>query len=209
MFIGSGGPVWPTATMLPDGRVLIVANNPPEIYDPTTDTFAPTGPMTDDAYRYGMYWHTATSLTDGTALVAGGNDDWTCAGIANAEVYDPSSGTFKVVGTMSTSRDAHTATLLRDGTVLIAGGGSGGCGIPSKDSVELYDPASASFVFVGRMAQDRSGHTATLLSDGSVLIAGGMFWGPGIDLDRSRGALRSAELYRPAKSGPRARGVRR
>ncbi|MEO8217797.1 MAG: kelch repeat-containing protein [Acidobacteriota bacterium] len=196
----SGGPIWPTANMLPDGRVLLAGENPPEIYDPATETFALSGGMTEGVFQYGMYWHTATSLRDGTVLVSGGNDDWTCGGLANAEIYDPSSGTFKATGKMSTSRDIHTATLLSDGTVLMAGGGSGWCGRSTNRTAELYDPVSGSFEPVGRMAQSRSGHTATLLGNGTVLIAGGTSYWP-------MEVLRSAELYQPAASRPRQRSV--
>src|SRR5256885_2138709 len=53
----SGGPVWPTASLLEDGRVLIVGENPPEIYDPASGTFSITGRMR--YYSYGMFWHAA------------------------------------------------------------------------------------------------------------------------------------------------------
>jgi WD40 repeat protein len=182
-----------TANSLPDGKVLIAGENPPMIYDPTSGTFSTTGTMAESVYHPGVEWHAGTSLRDGTVLITGGNDDGTCGGFANAEIYDPASGTFSVTGKMMTSRDIHTATLLRDGTVLLAGGGEGWCGHPTLDSGEVYDPASRSFVAVGKMTQSRSGHTATLLNDGTVLITGGFSnW--------SAGTARSAELYRPAPS---------
>ena len=185
-----------TATSLPDGKVLIAGENPPMIYDPTSRTFSATGTMAENVYHYGVEWHASTSLSDGTVLITGGNDDGTCGGFANAEIYDPASGTFSVTGKMTTSRDIHTATLLRDGTVLLAGGGEGWCGHPTLDSAEVYDPASRSFVAVGKMTQSRSGHTATLLNDGTVLITGGFSYG-GFSYG-SAGTARSAELYRPA-----------
>ncbi len=197
----AGGPIWPTANTLPDGRVLIAGENPPEIYDPVTETFGLTGRMVETAYHYGMDWHTATSLRNGTVLITGGNDDWTCGGFDSAEIYDPSSGTFSVVGPMTTSRDIHTATLLQDGTVLITGGGEGWCHGSTHDTAELYEPEARSFVAVGKMTHSRSSHTATLLNDGTVLIAGGMSYWP---FD----TLRSAELYRPASTPSRRRGVR-
>lgn len=197
LYPSAGGPVWPTANALPDGKVLIVGENPPEIYDPTNGTFSFTGRMLDPVYQYGMYWHAGTSLTNGTVLVTGGNDDLTCGGFANAEIYDPSSGTFSVVGNMTRSRDIHTATLLRDGTVLLTGGGEGGCSQPTLDSAELYDPRSRSFVAVGRMTRSRSLHTATLLNDGRVLIAGGMSYWP-------FNTTRSAEIYVPDAARRRA-----
>jgi hypothetical protein len=53
---------------------------------------------------------------------------------------------------------------LVSGEVLIAGGGTA--------TAELYDPTSGLFTATGPMSEVRSGHTATLLTDGTVLIAG-------------------------------------
>lgn len=189
----AGGPIWPTASVLPDGRVLIVAENPPELYDPIGGTFSLTGAMAENAYRYGMEWHAATALRDGTVLITGGNDDITCGGFAAAEIYDPSSNTFIPVGPMTVPRDIHGSTLLSDGTVLITGGGDGWCGMPTLDSAELYDPATRSFVLAGHMAQSRTAHTATLLNDGTVLIAGGTTYWPASVATR-------AELYVPPQA---------
>jgi WD40 repeat protein len=125
-----------TANSLPDGKVLIAGENPPMIYDPTSGTFSTTGTMAENEYHSGVEWHASASLRDGTVLITGGNDDGTCGGFANAEIYNPGSGTFSVTGKMTTSRDIHTATLLRDGTVLLAGGGEGWCRHPTLDSAE-------------------------------------------------------------------------
>jgi hypothetical protein len=57
--------------------------------------------------------------------------------------------------------------LLSDGTVLIASGWFAG------PLAQIYDPASESFSRTGDLSIDRHSHTATLLLDGSVLIAGG------------------------------------
>src|SRR5438128_8407368 len=81
----AGGPIWPTANLLRDGRVLIVGENPPEIYDPATENFTITGRLIE--YPYGMDWHASRTLRDGTVLVTGGNDDDTCGGFDFAEIY--------------------------------------------------------------------------------------------------------------------------
>ena len=192
----SGGPVWPTANLLRDGRVLVIGENPSEIYDPSTGSFSVTGMLIGSAYTYGMDWHQATTLRDGTVLVTGGSDDFSCEPFADAELYDPESNTFRSVGTMMEGRVIHTATLLNDGTVLIAGGGDGWCGSSTLDNAEIYVPTTHAFVSAGRMTQSRSAHTATLLNDGSVLLVGGLAYWPFSEKN-------TAELYLPiqARSG--------
>jgi hypothetical protein len=103
-----------------------------------------------------------------------------------------SMGIFTVTGSLATARDAHTATLLLDGRVLIAGGdvSEGRASIPiPTDSAELYDPSTGVFTATGSLVTARFGHTATLLPDGRVLIAGGY---------EDRRPSLSAELYDPS-----------
>jgi WD40 repeat protein len=92
---------------------------------------------------------------------------------------------------MQTARASHSSTLLPDGKVLIAGG-FGGSGTESNPyrSAEIYDPRTGSFQPAGDMTIGRSGHTATLLKNGKLLIAGG--WTGRYNVRRS------AELYDPA-----------
>ncbi len=116
--------------------------------------------------------HAATALADGRVLITGGRDG---AGtiIAIAEIFDPATETSTAVGALVTARVSHTATLLPNGRVLIAGG-TGATGPLS--SAEIFDPANpgAAFrVLSATMGAARAGHTATLLKDGTVLIAGG------------------------------------
>ena len=177
-----------TATLLPDGTVLIaggitssdfdggVSTATAEIYDPSTNTFTPTGSM--HAVRD---LHAATLLSNGKVLVTGGNRT-----APSAEIFDPATGIFSLTGSMAMPRSAHTATLLSNGEVLVAGGAttpqcvqsgiqsgidSGQCGAMAL--IELFDPANGTFTPHGFMHTARLAHTATLLSDGEVLLAGG------------------------------------
>jgi hypothetical protein len=171
----TGPPSFTTATLLPDGRVLLAAYGDgalgSKIYDPSTGEFSLTGPQTGFELR-------ATLLTDGKVLVTGGNDDPGPG--AYAEVYDPSTGIFIITGNMTAPRADHTATLLPDGKTLITGG-STWIGDPNGpmffscclQSAELYDTLSGSFINAGNMVETRSYHTATLLNSGKVLIVGG------------------------------------
>src|SRR5882724_63491 len=116
--------------------------------------------------------HAATVLADGRVLITGGRDG---AGtiVATAEIFDPATETSTAVGALVTARVSHTATLLPNGRVLIAGGIDA---IGSLSSAEIFDPANpgAGFrVLSATMGAVRARHTATLLKDGTVLIAGG------------------------------------
>jgi hypothetical protein len=91
---------------------------------------------------------------------------------------------------METPRVFHAAVALADGRVLIAGGsGKPGFG-GSLASVEIYDPATGKFSPTGSMTSPRSWHSASLLRDGRVLVAGGQN-------DKSSGFLSSADIFDP------------
>ena len=181
-----------TATLLPNGKVLVVGGhgNPTiaELYDPASGTWTATGrPM----IRYHVE-HTATLLPDGRVLVAGGPPNGREIGSPTAELYDPSTGSWTVTGNMVRVRLGHTATLLPDGRVLVAGGSSEG-NSKSTASAEVYDPGSGSWTATGDMVALRiGGWTATLLTDGMVLVVGG-FRSLG-----GNGMLASAELFDPS-----------
>jgi hypothetical protein len=103
----------------------------------------------------------------------------------------PVSGASMNSGTLATSRFGQTATLLTDGRVLVAGGRhcENGICFPVA-SAEIYSPTAGTWNSAGNMTVPRVGHTATLLPDGMVLVAGG---------ENSAGtALASADLYDPA-----------
>jgi hypothetical protein len=151
-----------------------------------TNGWAPTGSM-----AVGRVNHTATLLPNGTVLVAGGlpfsanptgHSAW-----AEAEIYNPATGSWAVTGTMTVARQSHTATLLPNGTVLVAGGVDNNS--VTLASAEIYNPATRTWTVTGSMATARSFPTATLLPSGTVLVAGG---------GNNSGYVASAEIYNPA-----------
>ena len=179
IFSPAGPPVFPrstgvTATRLSDGRVLIAggssAPTKAEIYDPQTGTFSPTGSLNEVHTN-----HTATLLLDGRVLIAGGQDNLAGGQThAVAELYDPETGIFTLTGSLNDHRKLHTATLLPSGKVLITGGNQTTTPgfVISLSSAELYDPTTGTFSFTGSLNVSHPLHTATLLSNDKVLVAG-------------------------------------
>lgn len=101
-----------------------------------------------------------------------------------------------LTGSLQTARNGHTATLLADGRVLAVGGEYDTIGTPQyvyPANAELYDPATNFWTPAGNLAQARSGHTATLLPNGKVLVVGGIY-----RVGDQIGVVATAELYDPA-----------
>jgi hypothetical protein len=122
--------------------------------------------------------HTATAFSDGTVLIAGGQNA-SAAGfsISNTELFDPTSRTFSPgpSDVLPYGRYLHTATPLNGGSqVLVTGGATGVAGgLIATNSAELYDTSGGVYLPLESMNQAREGGTATLLTDGTALIAGG------------------------------------
>ena len=136
--------------------------------------------------------HTATLLQNGQVVVAGGGNSTI---VASAELYDPATGKWILTGSMATARSNHTATLLPNGHVLVVGGlsnGNSGAGTSCATTAELYDPSTAQWTATGSTIRPRGSHTATLLNDGTVLVAGGLCIGGFTYADTS------AEIYNPS-----------
>jgi hypothetical protein len=153
-------PVVSIALLLP---LLLLALRPA-----LAGSFQPTATMS--VTRAG---HTATLLPNGKVLVAGG---WEGGNFANssAELYDFATRHWIGTGSMATNRAYHTATLLENGKVLVAGGQASSAWYSGPlDATELYDPAAGTWTITGHLAISRYAHTATLLADGRVMIAGG------------------------------------
>lgn len=195
-----------TATLLNNGTVLVVGGTTDqyggadtvgqtEIFNPANSSWSIGSPL-----HYPRFFHTATVLANGNVLVSGGmgpnGTNVTPTNVYPAEIYNPSTGTWNVTGSLQTGRSSHTATLLQNGQVLVAGGN-----VPSRflvtGAAELYDPTAGTWSSTAPMPVPLAYHTATLLPDGQVLVAGG---------DSDIGfigtfdyyAVQSSELFDPA-----------
>jgi Kelch motif/Galactose oxidase, central domain len=172
-----------TATLLPDGRVLVVGGqrfdfhdgglfpgrpSSAEIYDPSANRWSSTTPM--GASRLAQ---TTTLLPDGRVLVTGGLDDQG-ATLKSTEIYDAQQDRWISAAPMAEARSGHVATLMANGDVLVAGGlGEEPSGLTiSLTSAEICDPRTNLWVSVASMAEFRVGVTATLVQSGMVLVVG-------------------------------------
>ena len=167
-----------TATLLADGRVLITGGqnqtqttDTAEIYDPATGSFSLTTPM-----MYSAVCQQSVLLNSGQALVVGGAPD---AANANPELFNPQTASFSSAGSLQGIAGENTcagevATVLADGKVLL---------VFEFGTAQIYDPATQTFTPTAGMLGDYYDDglpTATLLADGTVLVAGG-YWDGGVN----------------------------
>ncbi|CAF5034708.1 unnamed protein product, partial [Rotaria sp. Silwood1] len=199
------GRFYHTASVLANGKVLVAGGNgydangyrsylsSSELYDPETGIWTKTGNMS--AIRYD---HTASVLANGKVLVAGGHgyDGYGSWGpLYSSELYDPATGIWTKTGNMTVGRSYHTASVLVNGKILVASGDGydGYYYWGLLNSSELYDPATGIWTKTGNMNIERRYHTASVLADGKVLVAGGYRTG-GYSYGEN---LNSTELYDP------------
>jgi len=206
-----------TATLLSNGKVLVVGGygvdgplKNAELFDPATGTWSKAGNLNNA--RVG---HTATLLANGKVLVTGGVDSG-----KTSELYDPATQTWSDTGGLNVQRDWPTATLLANGKVLVAGGGVAYVPLPPPfldahpelrppyspamifrsyfptNTAELYEPATGAWTLTGNLFEARYLHTATLLPNGRVLVADGLYCVP-FEYDECD-VKKSAEVYEPA-----------
>ncbi len=157
-----------TATLLKDGRVLIVGGEHSGtetllvgrnlIYDPSTGAYSEAGHLQFDRTN-----HKAVLLQDGRVLIVGGTEADLRTSVQTAEIYDPETNTFSPAGVSTI--DPGAALLLPSGRVFMIHTGN----------IVLYDPATHTFSLTGySINPPRSFPTATLLEDGRVMVAGGV-----------------------------------
>ncbi|MBI3551398.1 MAG: fibronectin type III domain-containing protein [Elusimicrobia bacterium] len=131
--------------------------------------------------------HTSTLLPDGTILLAGGNQGPSV--LNSAEIFDPAARAFSFTSLMNAPRDLHSATLLANGRVLVAGGfTTDAVSTGATKTAEIYYPDRRVWIPANPMTTERDQHTAVLLGDGRVIVAGGYANGKYLD---------SIELYNP------------
>ncbi|MCG8404583.1 MAG: hypothetical protein MI923_05235 [Phycisphaerales bacterium] len=152
-------------------------------------TFSDTG--NDTANRF---FHRASLLQNGQVMVSGGMRinliPATLVSLSDLSFFDPVANSFSasfqptgggpmVTPSLSVARSSHTQTTLQDGRVLITGGRTNATGTnPGTpiNSVEIFDPLTGTIQAGPAMSTQRTDHTASLLPDGRVVVAGGGTW---------------------------------
>ena len=159
--------------MLRDGQVVVAGGGSAiaDVFSPATETFRPLRLVLP------RRWHAAALLGDGRVLIAGGAVQ--VGTMPRVEALDVVAGKASLLASMEVPRAGLSATTLADGRVLAAGGAD----------VELYEPDAGVWLPGGGLVAARSFHSANLLPDGTVLLAGG--WGA------DRLALATTELFNP------------
>jgi WD40 repeat protein len=156
-----------TATLLPDGRVLVIGGSDDdgtlssaEVWDPATGSFSPAGSLVEPRAH-----HIATLLPDGRVLVVGGTDESETL-VTPAEIWDPVTGTCSPAGTLGQELVWPIAALQPDGRVVVLGG-------DPYFMAEAWDPATSTFSPVDYQGGQQFGQpVSTALPDGRILIVG-------------------------------------
>lgn len=169
--------MWETVTLLPSGQVLTAGGSSfspfeslasTEIWNPGSGAWstAASFPTPRDSQA-------ASLLPDGRVLMTGGRLSQN-RGILNSWLtYDPARGAWSTPAAMPSPHSNHVQVTLQDGRVLVAGGFSTYGDQRASDAVEIFDPASGTWTPGPALPNPVASATATLLRDGSVLVAGG------------------------------------
>lgn len=184
-----------TATLLANGQVLVAGGDgigsisTAELYTPSTGSWTPTGNL-----NIGRFDAFATLLFNGDVLVLDGSN--VTSATAYAEFYNPATGMWTLDGNNETpGNTGQTVTLLRTGMVQTCGGTQGVYPRPTivRSACDLLDPSTGNDVLTKSMHTGRAQHSATVLPNGQVLVAGGQTQ----DNKGNWFVTNSAELYTP------------
>ncbi len=188
---------YPTATTLPDGRVLVTSGGTtcftcfadiPEIYDPVSNTWSR---LTGARLAFPYYPFTFV-LPDGRVLNAGAGEQPTVARVLNVATQ-----TWTTID--PTVVDGGSAAMYRLGKVLKTGTAvtTEISNVPSAATAYVLDmdDAAPAWRQVAPMAFRRAYHNSTILPDGTVLITGG---GSRTEGKNNAYAVYEAELWSPA-----------
>ena len=171
------------AAALPGGGALVMGGNTSDtlnvpdstssqLFDVATGAFT-RGPDLLFTAQAGVFT-SVVELADGSFLLAGAgpNDPSGQVRSVVTERFDSVTGFTRVGNVVTRPVIFRTATALHDGGALLSGGG--GPNVIPTDAVDRYDPTHKVWHVAGSMTQIREAHTATVLADGRVLIAGGV-----------------------------------
>lgn len=137
---------------------------------------------------------TAVTLTGGTKILVAGGADAAGVSVKQSAVFDLAQGSWQATALLGAARQLHALTPLANGRALVTGGRAGPAGAPLR-TADIFDQATNTWTAVtAQLAVGRFAHSAVALSNGKVLVAGGIGARPGGGLM----ALRSAELFDPA-----------
>ena len=131
-----------------------------------------------DTINTRKYWgQNVVLMQDGNVLSIGGyintsND--TTGALRECEIYSYLERNWELTSKLNIGRFEHTATVLKDGRVLVTGGWTEYHGRILLNSCEIFDPTTKKWTYVQPMHYPRARHSATLLSNGKVLIVGGL-----------------------------------
>lgn len=204
----------PACALLDSGLVLILGGegtgpNTSELFDPASGTFTAVPGTLSRSFLDAIL----TKLPSGEVLATGG-----CilgVGICStptAELYDPAAGAWNPAGELPSPVIDHNAILLSDGRVLVTGGctnflvctsfGDAVAGEDGETSATIYDRGTNSWTRTNDMNRPRVAHGSLLLSNGDVLVFGGV----------TSGFPEATEIYHPATEewsfGPSTHGPR-
>ena len=191
------GRLYSDAVLLPNGQVMVYGdgNTDVELYDPVANAWT----LTDSLPVAGTF-QTITLLAGGQVVATGGSaSEYNGPGLNVIETYGtpvtappPPLGTWTMTGPMDEARATFNLTVLTNGQVLATGGQANGIPPLPQYAADLYNPATGLWTNTGYMNNPREAYASALLTNGQVLVAGGLMTQFGSSITTS------CELFYPA-----------